>query len=130
MPTPDEIRRWDAEHVWHPFTQMREYLAAEPLVVVRAEGHYLIDDRGRRFFDGTSALWCNLLGHRVPEIDAAVRGQLDRVAHSTLLGMTHPPAAELARRLVEIAPPGLVHVFFSDNGATAVEAALKIAFQY
>ena len=129
-PTADDIRRWDAEHVWHPFTQMREYLAAEPLVVERAEGNYLIDDRGRRLFDGTSALWCNLFGHRVPEIDTAVAEQLARFAHTTLLGATHPAVAELARRLVEIAPPGLHHVFFSDNGATAVEAALKMAFQY
>lgn len=109
---------------------MQEYLASEPLVVVAAEGHYLIDDRGRRYFDGTSALWCNLLGHRVPEIDAAVAEQLGRFAHTTLLGTTHPGAAELARRLVEMAPEGLNHVFFSDNGATAVESALKIAFQY
>ena len=109
---------------------MREYLAAEPLVVERAEGNYLIDDRGRRLFDGTSALWCNLLGHRVPEIDAAIAEQLGRFAHSTLLGTTHPAVAELARRLVEIAPRGLNHVFFSDNGATAVESALKMAFQY
>ena len=129
-PTSDEIRRWDAEHVWHPFTQMREYLATEPLVVERAEGNYLIDDCGRRLFDGTSALWCNLLGHRVPEIDAAVTAQLGRFAHTTLLGTTHPAVATLARRLVEIAPAGLNHVFFSDSGATAVEAALKIAFQY
>jgi adenosylmethionine---8-amino-7-oxononanoate aminotransferase len=127
---PGQIRRWDLDHVWHPFTQMAEYAASDPLVVVAGEGRDLIDDRGRRYFDATSALWCNLLGHRVPEIDQAVRDQLDRVAHSTLLGMTHPPAAELARRLVELAPPGLAHVFFSDNGATAVEAALKIAFQY
>lgn len=129
-PTPDDIRRWDRDHLWHPFTQMQEYLASEPLVVVSAEGHYLIDDRGRRYFDGTSALWCNLLGHRVPEIDAAVAEQLGRFAHTTLLGTTHPGAAELARRLVEMAPEGLNHVFFSDNGATAVESALKIAFQY
>jgi adenosylmethionine---8-amino-7-oxononanoate aminotransferase len=129
QPSAEDIRRWDLAHVWHPFSQMAEY-AADPLVVVAAEGHHLIDDRGRRLFDATSALWCNLLGHRVPEIDAAVREQLERLAHSTLLGATHPPAAELARRLVEIAPPGLDHVFFSDNGATAVEAALKIAFQH
>ena len=129
-PTPDDIRRWDAEHVWHPFTQMREYLSTEPVVVERAEGNYLIDDRGRRLFDGTSALWCNLLGHRVPEIDAAVTAQLGRFAHTTLLGTTHPGVAELARRLVEVSPDGLNHVFFSDNGATAVESALKMAFQY
>jgi adenosylmethionine-8-amino-7-oxononanoate aminotransferase len=125
-----DVRQWDAAHVWHPFTQMQEYLASEPLVVVGADGHYLIDDRGRRLFDGTSALWCNLFGHRVPEIDAAVLEQLGRFAHTTLLGTTHPAVAELARRLVEVAPAGLNHVFFSDNGATAVEAALKIAFQY
>ena len=130
MYSPQDIRTWDAEHVWHPFTQMQEYLATEPLVVVDADGHYLIDDQGRRLFDGTSALWCNLLGHRVPEIDAAIVDQLGRFAHTTLLGTTHPGVAALARRLVEIAPRGLNHVFFSDNGATAVEAALKIAFQY
>ena len=130
LPSAEDVRRWDADHVWHPFTQMREYLATDPLVIERAEGHYLIDDRGRRLFDGTSALWCNLLGHRVPDIDAAVIEQLGRFAHTTLLGTTHPAAAELARRLVEIAPTGLNHVFFSDNGATAVESALKMAFQY
>jgi adenosylmethionine-8-amino-7-oxononanoate aminotransferase len=127
---PDDIRRFDLDHVWHPFSQMAEYAEAEPLVVVAGDGRHLVDDRGRRLFDATSALWCNLLGHRVPEIDAAVRDQLGRIAHSTLLGATHPGAAELARRLVEIAPRGLTHVFFSDNGATAVEAALKIAFQH
>jgi adenosylmethionine-8-amino-7-oxononanoate aminotransferase len=129
-PRPEDVRRWDVEHLWHPFTQMAEYAATEALVVERAEGHYLIDDSGRRYFDATSALWCNLFGHRVPEIDAAVREQLGRIAHSTLLGATHPAAAELARRLVEIAPAGLTRVFLSDDGATAVEAALKLAFQY
>jgi adenosylmethionine-8-amino-7-oxononanoate aminotransferase len=123
-------RHWDADHVWHPFTQMREYLASEPLVVVAADGNYLIDDRGRRLFDGTSALWCNLFGHRVPQIDHAVKEQLGKFAHTTLLGTTHPGVATLARKLVEISPEGLNHVFFSDNGATAVESALKIAFQY
>src|ERR1700687_3325816 len=87
------VRKWDAEHVWHPFTQMQEYLATEPLVVVSADGHYLIDDRGRRLFDGTSALWCNLFGHHVPEIDAAIADQLARFAHTTLLGTTHPAVA-------------------------------------
>jgi adenosylmethionine---8-amino-7-oxononanoate aminotransferase len=130
MTDVDTIRRWDVEHLWHPFTQMSEYAASDPLVVVAAEGHHLIDADGRRYFDGTSALWCNLLGHRVPAIDAAVQAQLGKVAHSTLLGATHPGAVELARRLTEIAPPGLSHVFYSDDGATAVEAALKIAFQY
>jgi adenosylmethionine-8-amino-7-oxononanoate aminotransferase len=129
-PTREDVRRWDVAHVWHPFSQMTEYAASDPVVVVGGEGRHLIDDEGRRLFDATSALWCNLLGHRVPEIDVAVRDQLGRIAHSTLLGATHPGAAELARRLVEVAPPGLEHVFFSDDGATAVEAALKMAFQF
>src|SRR6185503_19612597 len=96
-PSPEDIRRWDVEHVWHPFTQMAEYAGSDPLVVVAGDGHDLVDDRGRRYFDGTSALWCNLFGHGVPEIDAAVRDQLGVLAHSTLLGATHPAAAELAR---------------------------------
>jgi len=125
-----EIRRWDAEHVWHPFSQMSEYAANDPLVFVDADGRHLIDDRGRRLFDATSALWCNLFGYKVPEIDAAIRRQLERFAHTTLLGASHPAVAELAHRLVQIAPSGLEHVFFSDNGATAVEAAIKIAFQH
>lgn len=128
--SPADIRRWDVEHVWHPFSQMREYADNDPLVFVDADGRHLIDDRGRRLFDATSALWCNLFGYKVPEIDAAVRDQLSRFAHTTLLGASHPAVAELAHRLVEIAPRGLEHVFFSDNGATAVEAALKIAFQH
>src|SRR6202043_1552264 len=99
-PSPSTIRRWDADHVWHPFTQMQEYLASDPLVIVEAQGNYLIDDRGRRLFDATSALWCNLFGHRVPEIDQAISEQLNKFAHTTLLGTTHPAVAELAHRLV------------------------------
>src|SRR4029078_4964751 len=103
-PDPFFFRQWDAAHVWHPFTQMQEYLATEPLMVVAAEGHYLIDDRGRRLFHGTSGLWCNLFGHRVPEIDAAITEQPGRFAHTTLLGTTHPAVAELAKALVWVAP--------------------------
>ena len=99
-------------------------------MVERAEGTDLIDTEGRRYIDGVSSLWCNVHGHRHPRIDAAVREQLDRVAHSTMLGLSHPPAIELARRLVEIAPPGLTRVFYSDSGSTATEIALKMAFQY
>jgi adenosylmethionine-8-amino-7-oxononanoate aminotransferase len=129
-PTPADLRRWDIEHLWHPFTQMTEYAESDPLMIVAGAGSELIDDRGRRYLDATSALWCNLLGHRVREIDEAISAQVARLAHSTLLGATHPAAAELARRLAEIAPEGLTHVFFSDDGATAIEAALKVAFQY
>jgi len=99
-------------------------------VIERAEGTDLFDDAGRRYIDGVSSLWCNVHGHRHPLIDAALREQLDRVAHSTMLGLTHPGAAELAARLTAIAPPGLERVFFSESGSTAVEIALKMAFQY
>lgn len=116
--------------VWHPFTPMLESAREETPVIAAAEGFELIDAKGQRYLDGTSSLWCNVHGHRVPQIDAAVREQLDRVAHSTLLGLTHAPAVELANELVRRAPAGLSRVFYSDDGATAVEAALKIAFQY
>jgi len=119
----------DQRFLWHPFTQMRDWLAAEPLVITAAEGNHLIDEHGARYLDGVSSLWCNVHGHRHPTIDAAVRAQLDKVAHSTMLGLTHPGAAALAARLVELAPPGLTRVFYSDAGATAVEIAIKIAFQ-
>src|SRR5947208_12418056 len=125
------LRALDKQHIWHPFTPMKLWLEDdEPLVITDAEGMYLIDSDGNRYLDGVSSLWCNVHGHRVPAIDAAVREQLDRVAHSTLLGVSNVPAVVLARRLAEVAPPGLTRVFFSDDGATAVEVALKMAFQF
>jgi len=120
----------DREFVWHPFTQQQGWSEEEPLMIERGEGSYLFDTEGRRYLDGTAALWCNVHGHRHPRIDAAVREQLDRVAHTTMLGLSHPGATELAARLVEIAPAGLSRVFYSDSGSTAAEIALKIAFQY
>jgi adenosylmethionine-8-amino-7-oxononanoate aminotransferase len=125
-----ELRQWDRDHVWHPFTAVPAGGAEHSLFIERAEGCYLIDTAGRRYIDGVSSLWCNVHGHRVPELDAAICEQLDRVAHTTLLGLANVPATLLARRLVELAPPGLTRVFYSDDGATAVEAALKMAFQY
>jgi adenosylmethionine---8-amino-7-oxononanoate aminotransferase len=126
----DALVEADRAHLWHPFTQQRDWAREEPVIVERGEGTDLIDTRGRRYIDGVSSLWCNVHGHRHPRIDAAIRDQLDRVAHSTMLGLSHPPAIELARRLVEISPPGLTRVFYSDSGSTATEIALKIAFQY
>src|SRR5512140_3030355 len=120
----------DHAHLWHPFTQMQEWLAAEPLVIGSAEGNYLVDLDGRRYIDGVSSLWCNVHGHRHPAIDAAVRAQLERVAHSTMLGLSHQPAIELAEQLIAVAPAGLSRVFYSDSGSTAVEIALKMAFQW
>jgi len=126
----EEIAELDRRHVWHPFTQMRDWCGETPLVIESAEGTDLVDAEGRRYIDGVSSLWCNVHGHRHPLIDQAVRDQLERVAHSTMLGLTHPGGAELAARLVELAPPGLTRVFYSDSGATATEIALKMAFQY
>jgi adenosylmethionine-8-amino-7-oxononanoate aminotransferase len=120
----------DHAHLWHPFTQQQGWTEEDPLVIERAEGTDLIDTDGGRYIDGVSSLWCNVHGHRHARLDAAVRDQLDRVAHTTMLGLTHPPAIELARRLVELAPPGLRLVFYSDSGSTAVEIALKMAFQF
>jgi adenosylmethionine---8-amino-7-oxononanoate aminotransferase len=122
--------RLDRDHLWHPFTQQRGWVEEEPLIVERAEGSHLIDAEGRRYLDGVSSLWCNVHGHRHAGIDAAIQDQLGKVAHSTMLGLSHGGAAELAARLVEIAPPGLSRVFFSDSGSTATEIALKMAFQY
>ncbi len=126
-PSLDDLRRWDKAHVWHAFTQMAEY---EPLLIQSARGCTLTGIDGREYLDGVSSLWCNVHGHRHPKLDAAIRRQLEEVAHVTLLGMAHPTTVKLARRLVEIAPSGLNHVFFSDDGATAVEVALKMAYQY
>ena len=122
--------QWDRDHLWHPFTPHSVYLEEDPLVIVAGEGNYLIDLNGRRYLDGVASLWCNVLGHRVAAIDDAISQQLGRIAHSTLLGHTAVPAITLAKRLADLAPPGLTRVFFSDNGSTAVEVALKMACQY
>ncbi|HEY1813314.1 MAG TPA: adenosylmethionine--8-amino-7-oxononanoate transaminase [Kofleriaceae bacterium] len=117
----------DRSVLWHPFTQMQEW---EPLVIASGEGNYLVDRDGRRYLDGVSSLWCNVHGHRHPVLDAALRTQLDRIAHSTFLGLTHEPGIRLAAALLEVAPPSLKRVFYSDSGSTAVEIALKQSFQY
>ena len=120
----------DRAYLWHPFTPMREWLAEPPLVIDRAEGNHLIDTEGRRYLDGVSSLWVNVHGHAHPAINAAIAEQLAKVAHSTLLGLASTPSLLLAEKLVALAPPGLVRVFLSDSGSTAVEVALKIAFQF
>lgn len=130
MTRTESLRRRDKAAIWHPFTQMADWEKDEPLVIERGEGNYLFDTDGNRYFDGVSSLWVNLLGHRRKEIDDAVRAQLDTLAHSTFLGLTHPPAIELAEKLLAAAPPGLSRVFYSDNGSTAMEIAIKMAFQY
>lgn len=125
-----ELADADRKHIWHPFTQMQEYCGEEPLVIERGEGCWLIDTDGRRYLDGVSSLWVTVHGHRHPKLDDALREQIDRIAHSTLLGVTNVPAVELSSRLIEIAPEGLRRVFYAENGSSAVEIALKMAFQY
>jgi adenosylmethionine-8-amino-7-oxononanoate aminotransferase len=113
--------------VWHAFTQMQEY---EPLLIERGEGCWLVDTAGNRYLDGSASMWCNVHGHRHPRLDAALAAQTAKVAHTTNLGLSNPTSVEFARRLVEIAPPELEKVFFSADGSSAIEAALKMAFQY
>ena len=126
-PSRKDLEDWDRHLVWHPFTQMAEH---EPLVIESAKGCTLVDVDGNEYLDGVSSLWCNVHGHRHPHLDEAARQQLDRVAHVTSLGTSNPTTIKLARRLVDLSPDGLEHVFFSDDGATSVEVALKMAFQY
>ncbi len=123
----NELLEWDRQHYWHAFTQMAEY---EPLLIDRAEGVWLFDTRGRRLLDGVSSLWCNVHGHCHPRIDAAIVQQLQRVAHVTSLGMSNTTAIELVRQLVERTPASVECVFFSSDGSSAVEVALKMAFQF
>jgi adenosylmethionine-8-amino-7-oxononanoate aminotransferase len=128
----------DAErrHSWHPFTQMQDWNAPghEPLILVEGEGALLRDSKGREYIDGNSSIWTNLHGHRHPRINAAIREQLDKVAHTSFLGFTNPPAIQLAEELAALwqrpgVAPELTRVFFSDDGSTAIEAALKMAVQ-
>jgi len=124
------IEAQDKKHVWHPFTQMRDWAGEEPVIITEGRGSFLKDISGRWYLDGVSSLWVTVHGHRKKEIDDAIKAQVDKISHSTLLGLTHPLAAELAEMLADITPYGLNRVFYSDSGSTAVEVGLKIAFQY
>ncbi len=132
----DDTRRWiqaDQAHCWHPFTRQGEWCAPdhEPLVLTRGEGAWLWDSEGRRYLDGNSSIWTNIHGHAHPVLTAAIREQLEKTAHVSFLGFTHPAAVELAEKLCAFFPPHtLERVFFSDDGSTAVECALKMAVQY
>ncbi|HVG02113.1 MAG TPA: aminotransferase class III-fold pyridoxal phosphate-dependent enzyme, partial [Nitrospira sp.] len=121
MTTPSETARlaaWDHAYLWHPFTQMQEWEQDLPVIIKEGDGCYLIDTEGRKYLDGTSSIWVNLHGHRHRRLDRAVTAQLRNIAHSTLLGLSNPPAIRLARELIRIAPKGLRRVFYSDNGST------------
>ena len=129
-PSTKQLIDWDHRHLWHPFTQMQEWEQEKPLIIERGKGSYLIDTEGNKYLDGTSSIWVNLHGHRHPTLNRALTRQLNKIAHSTFLGLSNPPAIELARALIRIAPKGLARIFYSDNGSTAVEIALKMAVQY
>jgi adenosylmethionine---8-amino-7-oxononanoate aminotransferase len=120
----------DHRYLWHPFTQMRTWLQDDPLIIERGEGNYLIDSNGRRYLDGVSSLWCNVHGHRKARLDQALHEQIDRIAHSTMLGLSNVAAIELAEQLIAVVPGGLERVFYSDSGAEAVEVAVRMAAQY
>ena len=131
--TTAELRALDRSAVWHPFTQQRGWAQEDAPIIERGEGCTLFDTDGNAYLDGVSSLWCTVHGHQHPALDAAVRDQLGRVAHTTMLGLSHPPAIELAEKLLAVAPKGdreLTRVFYSDNGSTANEIALKMAFQW
>ena len=121
---------WDKRYLWHPFTQMQDWLTEDVVIIERGEGCDLIDTAGNRYIDGTASMWTNVHGHNHPELNTALKAQLDKIAHTTLLGYSNIPAIQLAQKLVEITPAGLNKVFYSDNGSTAVEIALKMAYQY
>jgi adenosylmethionine---8-amino-7-oxononanoate aminotransferase len=120
----------DRHYIWHPFTQMKEWMEEEPLIIESGEGAVLRDTEGNEYIDANSSIWTNLHGHRHPKITQAIKIQLDRIAHSSFLGLSNVPAIDLAEKLVEIAPRGLTRVFYSDDGSTAMEVAIKMALQY
>src|SRR5215469_10926955 len=129
----------DHQYVWHPFTQMRDWLRNEPIVIESGEGAVLRDVRGREFLDANSSIWTNLHGHNHPKINAAIQRQLKKIAHSSALGLANEPASLLAEKLVHIAnpktnsrglSPRLGKVFYSDDGSTAMEVALKLAYEF
>ncbi len=131
MRTTAALQAADRRHLWHPFTQQLSWCEEEPpLVIEHAEGTNLYDTEGNVYIDGVSSLWCNVHGHRHPEIDQAIAEQLRRVAHSTMLGLSHAPRSSSPSASWRMRPPGLTRVFYSDSGSTAVEVALKMAFQY
>jgi adenosylmethionine-8-amino-7-oxononanoate aminotransferase len=125
-----QLQEWDRRHVWHPFTQMQEWEQQEPIVITRGEGSWLIDSDGNRYLDGVASMWTNVHGHCRWELNEALKAQVDRLEHSTLLGLASEQSIILAQRLAEITPAGLDRFFYSDNGSTAMEVAVKMAFQY
>jgi adenosylmethionine-8-amino-7-oxononanoate aminotransferase len=129
-PKQDEDLVRDFHHIWHPCTQMKDHAEVPPLLIDRAEGIYLYDREGNRYMDVIASWWVNLFGHNHPRINQAIKDQLDKMAHVMFAGVTHQPAIDLAEKLVNTSSPKLSKVFFSDNGSSAVEVALKMSLQY
>jgi len=130
MYSKKQLMDWDKEYIWHPFTQMKDYMDMNPLVIQKGEGCYLVDTSGNRYIDGVSSLWVLVHGHGKKELVDAIQKQSKTLCHSTLLGLANVPSVILAKKLIEIVPKGLSKVFYSDNGSTSVEIALKMAYQY
>jgi adenosylmethionine-8-amino-7-oxononanoate aminotransferase len=128
--TQKRLKHIDTTCIWHPFTQMQDYSCSDPLIIERGQGSFLYDIDGTAYIDGISSLWVTVHGHRKRQIDEAIISQVGNICHSTMLGISNIPAIELAQKLLRIVPQGLTKVFYSDSGSTAVEIALKIAFQY
>lgn len=128
--TTEQLRQWDKRHVWHPFTQMQEWERDEQIIIEKGEGCWLIDTEGNRYLDGVASMWTNVHGHCRKELNEALKEQVDRLEHSTLLGLASEQSIILAARLAEITPPGLDRFFYSDNGSTAMEVAVKMAYQF
>jgi adenosylmethionine-8-amino-7-oxononanoate aminotransferase len=126
----NHLEKLDKQYIWHPFTQMKDWEGETPVIITGGRGSFLKDMSGKWYLDGTSSVWVTVHGHGKSEINTAVKDQVDRISHSTLLGLTHPQAVKLAESLVQITPAGLSKVFYSDSGSTAVEIGLKMAFQY
>ena len=124
------LEQTDKQYLWHPFTQMLDWVEHDQLIIERGDGVYLYNTKGNKYIDGISSLWVNVHGHCQPKLNQAIKKQLDKISHTTLLGLGNVPSIELAKKLVEITPKGLDKIFYSDSGSTAVEIALKISFQY
>ena len=130
MHSSEQLKDWDKRYIWHPFTQMGDYMTSDPLIIERGEGFHLIDTEGRRYIDGVSSLWVLVHGHGRKELTDAMERQSRELCHSTMLGLANVPAVVLAKKLAEITPRGLEKVFYSDNGSTSVEIAVKMSYQY
>jgi len=133
----EHLEKLDKKYIWHPFTQMKEWVEEKPIIITEGRDCFIKDVYGKWYLDGVSSLWVNIFGHKKKEIDDAIKAQLDKIAHSTLLGLSNVPAIRLAEKLIRLVNASFLNhssslskVFYSDNGSTAVEVALKMAFQY